>query len=99
MRQENCVLDFYDAPTTYCFFFDDKLKLYFSYFDKWINVKKSYCEHSGTFAKGLKDLLRIYNLQHAGRLHSGIDDVKTICSLTSAIAQEGYVFRFVSRRY
>ncbi|KAK6017576.1 exonuclease, partial [Ostertagia ostertagi] len=30
-----------------------------------------------------------------GRLHSGIDDVKTICSLTSAIAQEGYVFRFV----
>ncbi|XGW05063.1 hypothetical protein V3C99_015886 [Haemonchus contortus] len=64
-----------------------------SYFDKWINVKKSYCEHSGTFAKGLKDLLRIYNLSHAGRLHSGIDDVKTICALTSAIAKEGYVFR------
>ncbi|KAK6027521.1 exonuclease, partial [Ostertagia ostertagi] len=69
-----------------------------SYFDKWINVKKSYCEHSGTFAKGLKDLLRIYNLQHAGRLHSGIDDVKTICSLTSAIAQEGYVFRINGSR-
>ncbi|KAK6052310.1 exonuclease [Cooperia oncophora] len=69
-----------------------------SYFDKWINVKKSYCEHSGTFAKGLRDLLRIYNLQHAGRLHSGIDDVKTICALTSAIANEGYVFRINGSR-
>ncbi|VDL71163.1 unnamed protein product [Nippostrongylus brasiliensis] len=64
-----------------------------SYFNRWINIKKSYCEHSGTWAKGLKDLLQIYGLQHAGRLHSGIDDVKTICSLTSAMAKEGYVFR------
>lgn len=36
-----------------------------SYFNNWINVKKSYCEHSGSFARGLRDLLRIYNLQHA----------------------------------
>ncbi|KAJ1363843.1 hypothetical protein KIN20_023790 [Parelaphostrongylus tenuis] len=48
---------------------------------------------SGIFAKGLKDLLRIYNLSHSGRIHSGIDDVKTICAITSAIAKEGYVFR------
>ncbi|KAJ1363839.1 hypothetical protein KIN20_023786 [Parelaphostrongylus tenuis] len=32
--------------------------------------------------------------QHSqGRIHSGIDDVKTICAITSAIAKEGYVFR------
>ncbi|VDM52364.1 unnamed protein product [Angiostrongylus costaricensis] len=64
-----------------------------SYFNSWINVKKSYCEHSGIFAKGLRDLLRIYKLNHSGRIHSGIDDVKTICAITSAIAKEGYVFR------
>ncbi|KAE9417793.1 hypothetical protein Angca_003226 [Angiostrongylus cantonensis] len=64
-----------------------------SYFNSWINVKKSYCEHSGIFAKGLRDLLRIYNLNHSGRIHSGIDDVKTICAITSAIAKEGYIFR------
>ncbi|KIH51328.1 hypothetical protein ANCDUO_18587 [Ancylostoma duodenale] len=63
------------------------------YFKKWINIKKSYCEHSGTFAKGLKDLLNIYKLEHSGRLHSGIDDVKTICTITSAIGKEGYIYR------
>ncbi|KAJ1357623.1 hypothetical protein KIN20_015804 [Parelaphostrongylus tenuis] len=67
-----------------------------SYIDSWINVKKSYCEHSGIFAKGLKELLRIYNLSHFGRIHSGIDDVKTICAITSAIAKEGYIFRINS---
>ncbi|VDP11308.1 unnamed protein product [Heligmosomoides polygyrus] len=69
-----------------------------SYFNNWINVKKSYCEHSGSFARGLRDLLRIYNLQHAGRLHSGIDDVKTICAITTAIAKEGYVYRINGSR-
>lgn len=37
---------------------------YSRYFNKWINIKKSYCDHSGTFAKGLRDLLNIYKLEH-----------------------------------
>ncbi|KJH53735.1 exonuclease [Dictyocaulus viviparus] len=64
-----------------------------SYFNSWINVKKSYCEHSGVFAKGLRHLLKAYNLTHSGHIHSGIDDVKTICAVTTAIAKEGYVYR------
>ncbi|CAJ0589203.1 unnamed protein product [Cylicocyclus nassatus] len=67
------------------------------YLRQWINVKKSYCDHTGTFAKGLRDLLNAYGLQHAGRLHSGIDDVKTICAITSAIGKEGYVYRSVAQ--
>ncbi|PIO71746.1 hypothetical protein TELCIR_06347 [Teladorsagia circumcincta] len=85
------------CPSTFSLF-DGNLRLCSSYFDKWINVKKSHCEHTGTFARGLRDLLRIYNLQHAGRLHSGIDDVRTICALTSAIAKEGYVYRINGSR-
>ncbi|ETN85403.1 exonuclease, partial [Necator americanus] len=63
------------------------------YFNSWINVKKSHCEHTGSFAKSLRELLSIYKLQHSGRLHSGIDDVKSICAITSAMAKQGYVYR------
>ncbi|VDM83336.1 unnamed protein product [Strongylus vulgaris] len=63
------------------------------YFSQWINIKKSHCDHTGTFPKGLKDLLNAYGLQHAGRLHSGVDDVKTICTITSALGRQGYIYR------
>ncbi|CAJ0920062.1 unnamed protein product, partial [Mesorhabditis belari] len=62
------------------------------YFSEWINVKKSFCSHRGYFAPGMKHLLKELQLSHAGRLHSGIDDVTNIAAITKALAKEGCVF-------
>ncbi|EPB73665.1 hypothetical protein ANCCEY_07246 [Ancylostoma ceylanicum] len=42
----------------------------------------------------IDDVLRqFHEWMSKGRLHSGIDDVKSICTITSAIGKEGYVYR------
>lgn len=44
------------------------LALNFSYFNKWINLKKSFCKCKGYFAKSLTVMLRDLGLNHVVRL-------------------------------
>uniref|UniRef100_A0A0R3S191 Exonuclease domain-containing protein n=1 Tax=Elaeophora elaphi TaxID=1147741 RepID=A0A0R3S191_9BILA len=66
------------------------------YFKRWINLKKAFCRWKGYFAKSLTVMLRDLELNHVGRLHSGIDDVKNMCQITRCLAESGYVFQNTS---
>ncbi|CAI2351013.1 unnamed protein product [Caenorhabditis sp. 36 PRJEB53466] len=66
------------------------------YFTQWINVKKAYAEHTNQFAKGMAQLLKIYDLQHQGRHHSGIDDVANICEIVRCLGRDGHNYRITS---
>ncbi|XP_034230803.1 ERI1 exoribonuclease 3-like [Thrips palmi] len=59
----------------------------------WINIKKSFLNATGLYPHGIKDMLRQLNLQHEGRLHSGIDDCKNIIKIMQGIAERGHVFQ------
>ncbi|CAG5116764.1 unnamed protein product [Candidula unifasciata] len=63
------------------------------YFQRWINIKKSYADVTGTFPKGMMDMMVHFGLKHKGRQHSGIDDCRNISSIVAAILNKGYVFR------
>ncbi|ULT97229.1 hypothetical protein L3Y34_005213 [Caenorhabditis briggsae] len=66
------------------------------YFTQWINVKKAYAAHTNHFAKGMTQLLKIYDLQHKGRHHSGIDDVANICEIVRCLGKDGHNYRITS---
>ncbi|CAG9531705.1 unnamed protein product [Cercopithifilaria johnstoni] len=66
------------------------------YFKKWINLKKAFCKWKGYFAKSLTVMLRDLELNHEGRLHSGIDDVRNMCQITRSLAKSGYIFQNTS---
>ncbi|KAM3725148.1 ERI1 exoribonuclease [Dirofilaria immitis] len=66
------------------------------YFKRWVNLKKAFCKWKGYFAKSLIVMLRDLELNHVGRLHSGIDDVRNICQVTRYIARSGYLFQNTS---
>ncbi|KAK3909008.1 ERI1 exoribonuclease 3 [Frankliniella fusca] len=59
----------------------------------WINIKKSFLHSTGLFPHGIKDMLSQLNLQHEGRLHSGIDDCKNIVKIMRSIAERGHIFQ------
>jgi len=62
------------------------------YFDRWINIKKSFNKALGRYARdGMMGMLKDLNIQHTGRHHSGIDDCKNIAEILKALAQRGYV--------
>jgi ERI1 exoribonuclease 3 len=62
------------------------------YFDRWINIKKSFNQALGRYARdGMMGMLKDLNIQHTGRHHSGIDDCKNIAEILKALAQRGYV--------
>lgn len=63
------------------------------YFKKWINIKKPFCDVTGTYTKGMMPMLDMLNIRHEGRLHSGIDDCLNIARILKAIAEKGYVFK------
>ncbi|KAK6111555.1 Exonuclease family protein [Brugia pahangi] len=66
------------------------------YFKRWINLKKAFCKCKGYFAKSLAVMLRDLELNHLGRLHSGIDDVRNMCQITRSLGKSGYVFQNTS---
>ncbi|VDK72764.1 unnamed protein product [Litomosoides sigmodontis] len=66
------------------------------YFNRWINLKKAFCKCRGYFAKSLTVMLRDLGLNHVGRLHSGVDDVRNMCQITKCLAMSGYVFQNTS---
>lgn len=59
----------------------------------WINIKKSFHQATSLYPHGIKDMLRQLELQHEGRLHSGIDDCKNIVKIMHGIARRGHVFQ------
>ncbi|GMS95600.1 hypothetical protein PENTCL1PPCAC_17775 [Pristionchus entomophagus] len=63
------------------------------HFSSWINVKKSICELTGVFPKGMKDILNSMEIELQGRHHSGIDDVKNIVEITRWLLKKGHVLR------
>uniref|UniRef100_A0A0B6ZB36 Exonuclease domain-containing protein n=1 Tax=Arion vulgaris TaxID=1028688 RepID=A0A0B6ZB36_9EUPU len=64
-----------------------------NYFHKWINIKKSFADVTGTFPKGMMDMLTHLGLKHVGRVHSGIDDCYNISNILKALLQKGYIFK------
>ncbi|KRY32399.1 conserved hypothetical protein [Trichinella spiralis] len=48
------------------------------YFKSWINIKKIACNATGNYPKSLIAMMQSLGVEHEGRLHSGIDDVKNI---------------------
>uniref|UniRef100_A0A1I7T2A8 Exonuclease domain-containing protein n=1 Tax=Caenorhabditis tropicalis TaxID=1561998 RepID=A0A1I7T2A8_9PELO len=69
------------------------------YFNQWINVKKAYAAHTNHYAKGMPELLRIYNLELKGRHHSGIDDVANICEIVRCLGKDGHDYRITSSNH
>lgn len=59
---------------------------------KWVNIKKEFARTKGRFPKGIMDMLKDLNLDHIGRLHSGIDDCKNIAKILRKLADEGAIF-------
>ncbi|KAK3612359.1 hypothetical protein CHS0354_011080 [Potamilus streckersoni] len=64
-----------------------------SYFKKWINIKKAFAGLTGTFPRGMQEMLTKLSIPHQGRHHSGIDDCKNIANILTAMIRRGYVFK------
>ncbi|KAF4528527.1 hypothetical protein B566_EDAN015608 [Ephemera danica] len=47
-----------------------------SYLTSWINIKQAFADATGHFPHGILHMMRLLNLKHTGRLHSGIDTTK-----------------------
>lgn len=57
-------------------------------FKQWIDLKHTFCESTGYYPKGLKDMLVRLNLPLQGRLHSGIDDVNNMISIIETLKEK-----------
>jgi ERI1 exoribonuclease 3 len=64
-----------------------------AYFRRWINIKKPFCDVTGTYPKGMMQMLSMLNLPHIGRHHSGIDDCRNIASILRALGDRHFVFK------
>jgi inhibitor of KinA sporulation pathway (predicted exonuclease) len=62
-----------------------------SYFDSWINIKKSVHIHTRYFPTSLPAMLAHLGLQFEGRHHSGIDDSKNISNVVVDLIKKGFV--------
>ncbi|KAL3868001.1 hypothetical protein ACJMK2_040841 [Sinanodonta woodiana] len=69
-----------------------------SYFKKWINIKKAFAGLTGTFPKGMQDMLTQLSIPHQGRHHSGIDDCKNIANILTTMLRRGYVFKITGSK-
>lgn len=67
--------------------------IYPDYFKHWINIKVPFSESLGFYPKGIMHMVSKLNLEHEGRLHSGIDDCKNIAKILKKLALRGYVFK------
>lgn len=63
------------------------------YFGEWINLKKAFSGAKGRFPNSLSVMLRALHIEPVGRLHSGIDDVRNMCTILKTLAQGGYVLQ------
>ncbi|GMH40427.1 hypothetical protein BSKO_08331 [Bryopsis sp. KO-2023] len=58
-------------------------------FYQWINLKKTFATKENVKVRGMMEMLSECNLEHEGRHHSGIDDVKNIARCVGALLQKG----------
>ena len=68
------------------------------HFQKWIDLKRIYCEMTGHYPRSLKNMLVRSNISLEGKLHSGICDTQNMMKIIMEM-QEQYnpVFRITSR--
>jgi ERI1 exoribonuclease 3 len=64
-----------------------------AYFRRWINIKKPFCDVTGTYPKGMMQMLKMLQLSHVGKHHSGIDDCRNIGSILRVLGDRYYVFQ------
>jgi len=57
-------------------------------FKQWVELKYTFCESTGYYPKGLKNMLARLDLPLKGRLHSGINDVKNMVSIIVALKEK-----------
>jgi len=68
-----------------------------SYFRSWINLKTSFSNSHGKWARGMQHMLDELNVPLHGRPHSGKDDCVNIKNILAAIAhQRKFVFQLTS---
>ncbi|XP_011304934.1 ERI1 exoribonuclease 3 [Fopius arisanus] len=57
------------------------------YLNKWINLKRSYCEATQIYPKSLNDMIRRLKLQPQGRAHSGLHDSINMVQVIETLAK------------
>ncbi|KAJ9583006.1 hypothetical protein L9F63_022622, partial [Diploptera punctata] len=55
----------------------------------WIDIKQTFVTATGQYPRGIIDLMNRLELNHTGRLHSGIDDCRSIVSIVKALVSKG----------
>jgi len=69
------------------------------HFEKWIDLKKSFCEATDYYPSSLKDMLVKLNLRLEGRLHSGIHDAHNMMRIILNIKEKhNAIFSITSTR-
>ncbi|XP_013412069.1 ERI1 exoribonuclease 3 [Lingula anatina] len=64
-----------------------------AYFKEWINIKRPVSDVTGIYPRSFFHALQVMNVEHIGRHHSGLDDVKNTANLLRAVAEKDYVFQ------
>jgi len=62
------------------------------YMKSWINLKLSFLEMTTLYPRNLVTMMKYCQLQHEGKLHSGLDDCKNIAKLLKDLADRGMVY-------
>jgi len=63
------------------------------YFKKWINIKQLVTDTFQCKCKGMMGMLSTFKIQHIGRHHSGIDDVRNITNCVRFMLKKGVLFK------
>ncbi|GAM19085.1 hypothetical protein SAMD00019534_022600 [Acytostelium subglobosum LB1] len=81
-------------PTQYKYMDESQGRYYSwpSYFQDWINVKRSFESHTGQAGRGMTDMLSKMHLELQGRHHSGLDDCTNIAAIVIKLLNGGFVF-------
>ncbi|XP_022314407.2 ERI1 exoribonuclease 3-like [Crassostrea virginica] len=66
------------------------------YFEKWINIKKAFCDVTSKYPKGMMGMLAELQIAHTGRHHSGIDDCTNIAKIATELIRRGHIFKQTS---
>ncbi|KAF8788077.1 ERI1 exoribonuclease 3 like protein [Argiope bruennichi] len=62
------------------------------YMRSWINLKVSFAEMTTVYPRNMITMMKYCQLEHEGRLHSGLDDCKNIARVLRDLAERGLVY-------
>jgi len=60
---------------------------------QWINIKILFKQNFNVMPKGMMGMLKLCHIEHVGRHHSGIDDVRNIANCAVFFMQKGVLFK------